>query len=1130
MKGKKKVFYSWLIVLLVGVLCFGAVSANAETDTSIPAFSGYSTGTISDANSGYTQSTYYGISLSQMKTYEQKLVSEGYTLYDQQEIENGTNVNRFATYVKDGTMIHLNLFPSLTMNRFHIIYGPADKLVPNTPAGSYSTVVTPSVATIERTDGVLCMVVQLADGSYYIIDGGYGFSTTEPTTLPAKEEHRDGSGVTYTYTRDHKKDMATLLTYLQDTNRDGKINSADQRPQVNWMITHADADHIQLPYIFIQTYSSKFDLNAVYYNFPKFESIGLSSSYTPEEFTKRAWESFVGTVNAYFPNAKEYIYHTGQVVDLPGCKLEFLYTPEDMYPLSMTTPNHTCGIWRFCFDGGKTFVVTGDAEVETNKQAAKVLGDYLKSDILQVIHHGSNGGTTEFYNAVDPDICLWPCLDISFYHDLRHLGSYSGYAFNKVLRNGQRTHYTTSSTNTVFVPTLRYDANGGTGTVDVVGTLYCGETASEGTSPNGMVTVAENSFSGPTGKGFQGWATTPNGSVKYSPGDQIELKTDTVLYAVWKEQTYTVTFMDGDSVVKTETVPAGADVTLPELPENHVCSVSWSHDGKNITSDLIIKVVYTEHAVSHVAAAESTYNENGNVEYWHCGTCGRAWLDAECTVDTDLQAVKLPLLEAAVSVGDVNYGSLEDAVAAANATQEADVITILKDLQIESTLVITTDMTITADRAVEISVVEGLDNHMIHVNGGKLTLAGKSQEAKITLTAAATTRNLINIKSSTGVEIINVHLAGNKNSTASKNYANGINIDAGTFTAQNVTVTDVPYRGVRVAAGGVGNLKNVSISNVGGHGVFVAGTVHVYDALSIFNAGFNNNENGINVAADGKLESHFESLSADTYAIAIDTTTNRGIIVQKGGILNITNVSIKNTTSYALDLFASEAVATVTNAIITDTSKAVKAATGSSLTVKNVTVQTCEEAVISIASDALTAESEQITVLRHTEAIDEAVAATCTETGLTEGKHCTACKEVLIPQTVVAALGHDYQVSQVPAACDKEGSKTTTCARCDYHTVETLPASGHSYENGKCTVCGEADPDYVEPIVKFDFSGSTMTLGNELVLNFVYNKALLTGTDNYAQVTIAREDGDYTYEIPQSEWTAFNAALNQIPV
>ncbi|MBQ6840303.1 MAG: hypothetical protein IJO45_06390, partial [Oscillospiraceae bacterium] len=83
----------------------------------------------------------------------------------------------------------------------------------------------------------------------------------------------------------------------------------------------------------------------------------------------------------------------------------------------------------------------------------------------------------------------------------------------------------------------------------------------------------------------------------------------------------------------------------------------------------------------------------------------------------------------------------------------------------------------------------------------------------------------------------------------------------------------------------------------------------------------------------------------------------------------------------------------------------------------------------------------------------------------------------------------------------------------------------HTYQNGTCIRCGAE-----EPVAKFDFAGSTMTLGNELVLNFVYNKALLTGTDNYAKVTIAREGGDYTYEIPQGEWTAFNASLNQIPV
>ena len=44
----------------------------------------------------------------------------------------------------------------------------------------------------------------------------------------------------------------------------------------------------------------------------------------------------------------------------------------------------------------------------------------------------------------------------------------------------------------------------------------------------------------------------------------------------------------------------------------------------------------------------------------------------------------------------------------------------------------------------------------------------------------------------------------------------------------------------------------------------------------------------------------------------------------------------------------------------------------------------------------------------HEVVIDEAVAATCTRDGVTEGSHCSKCCEVLEEQTVIPAMGHQY--------------------------------------------------------------------------------------------------------------------------
>ena len=161
--------------------------------------------------------------------------------------------------------------------------------------------------------------------------------------------------------------------------------------------------------------------------------------------------------------------------------------------------------------------------------------------------------------------------------------------------------------------TVTYDANGGTGNMSSHVVEY-----------GQMIVLQENGFTR-EGYTFAGWSKTPDGAVEYIDEQQIvNLQTDGVmnLYAVWVENSYTVTFdYTGGSGTTTEkqvvqgepygTLPTyptkaqhlftgwytdpegGTEVTsstIVGLTENHTLYAQWSYTpANNVIQDLVIK-------------------------------------------------------------------------------------------------------------------------------------------------------------------------------------------------------------------------------------------------------------------------------------------------------------------------------------------------------------------------------------------------------------------------------------------------------------------------------------------------------------------------------------------------------------
>lgn len=394
-----------------------------SVSASVPAFETES-GRLLGANEGGNENyevTFTGVATGDWEAYCLKLQATGFTPYQETELSG----NHFGTYLSGKTQINISFYP--TKRLFKLVYGETGDL-PVLEADGGEAVCTPLIfqpgrkgADLSSPNGAPGMSygLRLPDGRFIMVDGGPG----------------------------NAEDEAALLAWLRE-----QMPAGSEKPVIAaWFITHAHGDHIQLAINFITKYHDDVEIEAVAYNFPDFGTVTITNENATGMGNLAS--SFRKLIGLYYPKAKTWVLHTGQRFFIGDAEIEVLYTQEDFAPEAFPWGNHTSCAFRVRL-GGKSILFLGDCEKSLCQFMADVYGEELKSDMLQLSHHGYNGACLDLYRYIDPAVCFWASDEYRFLNDPRCLGTASGYDFNAWIRNDSirvREHYHSSSDTTIFL-------------------------------------------------------------------------------------------------------------------------------------------------------------------------------------------------------------------------------------------------------------------------------------------------------------------------------------------------------------------------------------------------------------------------------------------------------------------------------------------------------------------------------------------------------------------------------------------------------------------------------------------------------------------------------------------------------